>query len=51
MIYPWPLWVMGPWGAILLVSTIFGTGKSAGKCCSSALCAFVRRMPDMTSIT
>jgi hypothetical protein len=23
-IYPWPLWVMGPWGAILLVSTIFG---------------------------
>ncbi|MDA0634458.1 DUF1707 domain-containing protein [Nonomuraea sp. MCN248] len=26
--YPWPLWVMGPWGAILLVSTIFGrSGK------------------------
>lgn len=25
-IYPWPLWVMGPWGAILLVSTLFGTG-------------------------
>ncbi|MEV0581572.1 DUF1707 domain-containing protein [Nonomuraea sp. NPDC050310] len=23
-IYPWPLWVMGPWGAILLVSTLFG---------------------------
>ncbi|WP_231619199.1 DUF1707 SHOCT-like domain-containing protein [Nonomuraea sp. SBT364] len=23
-IYPWPLWVMGPWGAILLVSTVFG---------------------------
>ncbi|GIH75878.1 hypothetical protein Plo01_23070 [Planobispora longispora] len=20
--YPWPLWVMGPWGAILLVGTI-----------------------------
>ncbi|MFI6918330.1 DUF1707 domain-containing protein [Nonomuraea spiralis] len=26
MIYPWPLWVMGPWGAILLMSTIFGNG-------------------------
>ncbi|GAA4528502.1 MULTISPECIES: DUF1707 SHOCT-like domain-containing protein [Nonomuraea] len=26
-VYPWPLWVMGPWGAILLVSTIFGDGK------------------------
>ncbi|WP_336212900.1 DUF1707 SHOCT-like domain-containing protein [Nonomuraea sp. LPB2021202275-12-8] len=25
-VYPWPLWVMGPWGAILLVSTIFGSG-------------------------
>ncbi|MEV5500070.1 hypothetical protein AB0M50_32185 [Nonomuraea fuscirosea] len=24
LIYPWPLWVMGPWGVILLVSTIFG---------------------------
>ncbi|MFC4010785.1 DUF1707 domain-containing protein [Nonomuraea purpurea] len=22
--YPWPLWVMGPWGVILLVSTIVG---------------------------
>ncbi|WP_084961953.1 DUF1707 SHOCT-like domain-containing protein [Thermoactinospora rubra] len=22
-IYPWPVWVMGPWGAILLISTIF----------------------------
>ncbi|MFJ2030397.1 DUF1707 domain-containing protein [Streptosporangium sp. NPDC087985] len=20
--YPWPLWVMGPWGAVLLVTTI-----------------------------
>ncbi|MFC4111466.1 DUF1707 SHOCT-like domain-containing protein [Nonomuraea zeae] len=27
MIYPWPLWVMGPWGVILLVSTIFGNGQ------------------------
>ncbi|AQZ66902.1 unnamed protein product [[Actinomadura] parvosata subsp. kistnae] len=26
-IYPWPLWVMGPWGVILLVSTIFGDNK------------------------
>ncbi|MGI5485838.1 DUF1707 SHOCT-like domain-containing protein [Microtetraspora malaysiensis] len=23
-VYPWPLWVMGPWGAILLAGTIFG---------------------------
>jgi Domain of unknown function (DUF1707). len=22
-IYPWPLWVMGPWGAALLVATMF----------------------------
>ncbi|WP_219466442.1 DUF1707 SHOCT-like domain-containing protein [Nonomuraea rhizosphaerae] len=27
VIYPWPLWVMGPWGAILLMSTLFGTGQ------------------------
>ncbi|MFB4272179.1 DUF1707 domain-containing protein [Nonomuraea sp. GTA35] len=27
LIYPWPLWVMGPWGVILLVSTIFGDNK------------------------
>ncbi|GGK55188.1 hypothetical protein Ppa06_12200 [Planomonospora parontospora subsp. parontospora] len=28
--YPWPLWVMGPWGAILLVATVlmkFGDGR------------------------
>ncbi|GAA0395795.1 DUF1707 domain-containing protein [Microbispora corallina] len=25
LVYPWPLWVMGPWGAIMLVGTIFGT--------------------------
>lgn len=24
LIYPWPLWVAGPWGAVLVVSTIFG---------------------------
>lgn len=23
-VYPWPLWVMGPWGVILLVSTVLG---------------------------
>ncbi|WP_433499616.1 DUF1707 SHOCT-like domain-containing protein [Sphaerimonospora sp. CA-214678] len=30
MIYPWPLWVMGPWGAVLLVGTIFG-GAGQGR--------------------
>lgn len=25
--YPWPLWVMGPWGVVLLVSTIAGGQK------------------------
>jgi hypothetical protein len=30
-IYPWPLWVMGPWGAILLVSTVFGGGSQEKK--------------------
>jgi hypothetical protein len=24
LIYPWPLWVMGPWGVMLLMSTVFG---------------------------
>ncbi|GAA3120836.1 DUF1707 domain-containing protein [Planomonospora alba] len=23
--YPWPLWVMGPWGAVLLVATVLMT--------------------------
>ncbi|WP_043623480.1 DUF1707 SHOCT-like domain-containing protein [Nonomuraea candida] len=27
LVYPWPLWVMGPWGMILLMSTIFGDNK------------------------
>ncbi|TDC99548.1 DUF1707 domain-containing protein [Nonomuraea deserti] len=27
LVYPWPLWVMGPWGVVLLMSTIFGTSK------------------------
>ncbi|MGA5756624.1 DUF1707 SHOCT-like domain-containing protein [Nonomuraea bangladeshensis] len=26
-VYPWPLWVMGPWGMILLISTIFGNNQ------------------------
>lgn len=31
-VYPWPLWVMGPWGVILLVSTVTGafTKKQKG---------------------
>ncbi|WP_214108782.1 DUF1707 SHOCT-like domain-containing protein [Acrocarpospora catenulata] len=28
-VYPWPLWVMGPWGVILLVTTLFGTSGDA----------------------
>ncbi|MBP2704853.1 DUF1707 domain-containing protein [Microbispora sp. RL4-1S] len=27
LVYPWPLWVMGPWGVILLMSTIFGNTR------------------------
>ncbi|MBF8192365.1 DUF1707 domain-containing protein [Nonomuraea sp. K274] len=27
VIYPWPLWVMGPWGVILLMSTVFGDSR------------------------
>lgn len=30
-VYPWPLWVMGPWGVILLVSTIFGSNQPKKK--------------------
>jgi hypothetical protein len=26
-IYPWPLWVAGPWGAVLLAGTIFGPDR------------------------
>jgi hypothetical protein len=25
--YPWPIWVAGPWGAILLAGTLFGPDK------------------------
>jgi hypothetical protein len=28
--YFWPMWVAGPWGAILLVSTLFGLDPSHG---------------------
>jgi hypothetical protein len=24
-VYPWPLWVAGPWGAVLVAATIFGS--------------------------
>ena len=30
-IYPWPLWVMGPWGVILLISTVFGGAGDGNK--------------------
>lgn len=26
-IYPWPVWVAGPWGAVLLVTTLMGRSK------------------------
>jgi hypothetical protein len=26
-IYPWPIWVMGPWGAVLLISTLFADDR------------------------
>ena len=28
-VYPWPLWVMGPWGVILLMGAIFGTANQS----------------------
>jgi hypothetical protein len=30
-IYPWPLWVAGPWGAVLLVTTFMNRGGSSGR--------------------
>ncbi len=27
LVYPWPLWVAGPWGAVLAVSTIFNRDR------------------------
>ncbi|GAA3444029.1 DUF1707 SHOCT-like domain-containing protein [Planomonospora venezuelensis] len=29
--YPWPLWVMGPWGALLLVGTVIMKLSKDGK--------------------
>jgi Domain of unknown function (DUF1707) len=29
-VYPWPLWVMGPWGVIMLVATLAEAGKDSG---------------------
>ncbi|WP_344970571.1 DUF1707 domain-containing protein [Streptosporangium fragile] len=30
--YPWPLWVMGPWGVVLLVGTVVGAlGKGRNR--------------------
>ncbi|GAB3659131.1 DUF1707 domain-containing protein [Actinocorallia lasiicapitis] len=29
LIYPWFLWVAGPWGAVLLAATIFGPDKDS----------------------
>ena len=26
-VYPWPVWVAGPWGAVLLVTTLMGRPK------------------------
>ncbi|HSU00527.1 MAG TPA: DUF1707 domain-containing protein, partial [Geodermatophilus sp.] len=28
-IYPWPIWVVGPWGAVLLAQTLGGRGRPA----------------------
>ncbi|MCW2537717.1 MAG: uncharacterized protein JWQ26_3416 [Modestobacter sp.] len=31
-IYPWPVWMTGPWGAVLLVQSVTGVqGGSAGR--------------------
>lgn len=27
-IYPWPIWVVGPWGAVLLAQTLGGRGRA-----------------------
>lgn len=29
--YPWPLWVMGPWGVVLLLSTFFADPDDKAK--------------------
>jgi hypothetical protein len=31
-IYPWPIWVIGPWGAVLLARTLTGSpGTGRGR--------------------
>ncbi|MGY1640315.1 DUF1707 domain-containing protein [Geodermatophilus sp. SYSU D00703] len=31
LLYPWPLWVIGPWGAVLLAQSITGRGDDGGR--------------------
>ncbi|KAF0964438.1 DUF1707 SHOCT-like domain-containing protein [Rhodococcus sp. T7] len=31
MIYPWPVWVIGPWGLVLLGRTLLGRESGCGK--------------------
>jgi hypothetical protein len=30
-LYFWPVWVIGPWGAVLLVQTLTGAGRNDGR--------------------
>jgi hypothetical protein len=30
LLYPWPIWVIGPWGAVLLAQTITGNRRDDG---------------------
>ena len=31
-VYPWWIWVAGPWGAMLLIRMLFGDGRRNGRC-------------------
>jgi hypothetical protein len=31
LLYPWPIWVIGPWGAVLLAQSIRGRGEDGGR--------------------
>jgi Domain of unknown function (DUF1707) len=31
LLYPWPVWVIGPWGAVLLAQSITGRGDDGGR--------------------
>jgi len=31
LVYPWPLWVMGPWGVILVMGTLFGVSHDRNR--------------------